>query len=62
MIDDFPEVPKDLVEALESIFPASCRRLKSWDEVCRTQGSIEVIDLLRMKYQQQQEARKHVYA
>lgn len=58
----FPEIPQGLIDRLVQTFPDQCPRSDPGAfGLGKLVGAQEVIDLLKMQYQKQQEAR-HVHA
>lgn len=54
--EDFPAIPKDLMEALEERFPEQCPSPNQNDrDIWRMVGRREVVRLLRSIYDEQQE-------
>ena len=53
-MEDFPVIPKDLLEALEKKFPDKCPSINMTDrEIWRNVGSVEVVRHLRFIYNEQ---------
>lgn len=52
----WPEVPEDLVEFLEAIYPPKCMdRVTSVEEHLRYAGAVELVELLRFKVEETKE-------